>query len=380
MVKKIIGIGILVATILLIVFMVKSKKRPNFTQPQKSTELKLLIESIIPSKENIIITANGNVAAKWQTEIKSEVNGPIISISDQLLAGAEFKKGQTLLIIDATNYESEVSRQKANLAIAEEKYLEEKIRSQRALDDWKSLNSKQEANDYTLRKPQLKSAKMNLEAAKMDLLTAQNNLSKTVIKAPYDGYVISRFVDLGEIIQVGNKIVEVFSSQDLELSIPLKNRQIEMILSSRNQAIKVYDVASVNDHWIAQVSRVDQLIDSQSRWRNLYLNINQQDNPGKKLPIKGSFLQSQISLDLDQEFLKIDEKSLSMQGYIWTVDENSLLKKSKPNLAFRNNGSIYINPETKYKYPLKLVSIPSSTLLEGIKVSQQELVNEIAYE
>ena len=127
---------------------------------------------------------------------------------------------------------------------------------------------------------------------------------------------------------------------------------------------------------MAQFSRVDQMIDQKSRWRNLYLSIDQKGNPDKILPIQGSFLQAEITLNLNKEFLRIDEKSLSMQGDIWLVGSDQLLKKITPNISFRNNGYIYLYPLENQNYPIQLVSAPSSTLLEGVKVSQQELSEE----
>jgi len=373
MLKKFVGIIILILTIALIVIMVKSKKRPNFEQKQESQELKLITENISPIQDNIIITANGNVNAKWQSELKSEVSGPITFISDNLLVGAAFNKGDILLKVEAINYRSQLSRQKANLALAQEQLLEEEIRSQRALNDWKSLNSNKPANDYTLRKPQLNTAKMSLQAAEADLLVAENNLAKTSIRAPYDGFVVSRNVDLGETIQTGTIVAEISSSEDLELMLPLKNNQIEMILNSKEKNIQVFEINNPDKYWLAQFSRVEQAIDQKSRWRSLFLSINQKDNPHNSLPIQGSFLQAEITLNLDIKFLKIDEKSLSMQGEIWIVGKDSLLQKLKPSIAFRNNGNIFLYPQDSFNYPIELVSTPSTTLLEGMKVSQQKL-------
>ena len=76
-----------------------------------------------------------------------------------------------------------------------------------------------------------------------------------------------------------------------------------MILSSKNKEIKIYDINNSEKYWMARFSRVDQMIDQKSRWRNLYLNIDEKDNPNKNLPIQGSFLQAKITLNLDKEFL-----------------------------------------------------------------------------
>jgi len=65
-----------------------------------------------------------------------------------------------------------------------------------------------------------------------------------------------------------------------------------------------------------------------------------------------------------------------MQGEIWIVNDDNLLKKIKPTIAFRNNGFVYLNLPKDLDYPIELVSTPSSTLLEGMKVSQQQLDQE----
>jgi len=149
-----------------------------------------------------------------------------------------------------------------------------------------------------------------------------------------------------------------------------------MILQAEESQISVFDTANKENYWQAQFSRVDQSIDQKSRWRNLFLTLDRADNPDKKLPTQGTFLQAEISINLNIAFLRVDEKSLSMQGEIWIVNDDNLLKKIKPTIAFRNNGFVYLNLPKDLDYPIELVSTPSSTLLEGMKVSQQQLDQE----
>ena len=63
MLKKIIGIGVVFVTIVLIVIMVKSKKRPSFDQEQKSPELKLIMEVFLLLKKVSLLQL---MAMSWQ--------------------------------------------------------------------------------------------------------------------------------------------------------------------------------------------------------------------------------------------------------------------------------------------------------------------------
>lgn len=380
MLKNITGIFIVALTIFAVTFMLKSKKTPKIIEGANNTAMKIVTAPLSPKKQDIIIKGSGNVDARWQTTLSSEVTGTITDISDKLLVGASFSKGEMLLKIDQTTYEADLNRQQANLAAAEERLIDEQIRAKRAQRDWSSLNSGKQASDYTLRKPQLNSAKKNHQAALADVKAAQTLLEKTIITAPYDGYVVNRYVDMGEVVQIGTQLADVFSSNQLELTLPLKHQQVEMILASQSASFLLFDTNNPETTWQAQLSRVDQLIDKNSRWRNIFLNIDTQSNHDKKLPITGAFLQAQITLDLDKEFLIIDEKSLSMQGDIWSVDDNQLLQKTTPKTAFSNAGNVYLYPEPDTNYPIDLVIFPSSSLLEGVEVIQQNLVNEVAYE
>ncbi len=380
MLKKTIGILIVLLTIFSVSLMLKSKTPPITSEDSQFTALKVVTAPLSPTKQDIVIKGNGNVNARWQTVITSEVTGSIIEISDKLLVGAAFSKGEVLLKIDQTNYQADLNRQQANLASAEERLIDEEIRSKRAKKEWLSLNTNKKASEYTLRKPQLKSAQKNHQAALADVKVAQTLLQKTTITAPYDGYVANRYVDMGEVVQIGTQLADVFSSKQLELTLPLKHQQVEMIMASQSSSFILHDINNPDTTWRAQLSRVEQLIDQNSRWRNIFLNINADDNTGQDLPITGAFLQAQITLDLDKEFLVIDEKSLSMQGDIWSVNNNQLLQKTTPKTAFSNAGNIYLYPEPQTTYPINLVLFPTSSLLEGVQVIQQSLVNEVAYE
>ena len=82
----------------------------------------------------------------------------------------------------------------AKLSLAEQKAL-----AKQAKADWEKLDFGQ-ANDLVLRKPQLNQAIASLASAEASFNSAKSDLEDTVFKAPYSGYLLSRNIDLGTVV------------------------------------------------------------------------------------------------------------------------------------------------------------------------------------
>lgn len=373
MVKKLLGLGLLIVTMMFVMFLIGSKKRPTFKEQPVTPKFKVITEQIAPKSADIKIKANSNIEPRWQTQLTSEVSGKVQKISSNLFAGSFFKKGDVLIEIDSLQYEVELNQQLSNLADTEQLLEEEKVRSERAYKDWQSLNSKRKASDYTLRKPQLKAAQLKYNSAVSKVKFAKENLTKTKIRAPYDGYVESRKIDIGELVQVGTNVADVFSSGEMELQISLLNDQVELIESGQTNSIIVHNPDNIAKQWKAKYSRSSQMINQNDRWRTVFLEVSSSENIDKPLPVSGSFLSAELSLDLGIKYLVLKEKSLSIDGSIWWVDNNNILQKYMPMVEFKNLGYVYARPDEKFNYPIDLVSFPSPSLLEGMEVVKEQM-------
>ncbi|WP_395377307.1 efflux RND transporter periplasmic adaptor subunit [Marinicella sp. W31] len=365
MLKKLIGPLALVAAVVVVYTLVKSREKPQ-QQPQNTPQkLNVLTITAEPSVESILIKTQGTVQPRWQTELSSEVSGRVLEISEKLLVGASFKANDVFLRIEDTDYQAALARQKANLTQAKELVMEEQLKGQRARRDWEKINPNRAAPDFTLRIPQLETAQRNLEGAQAELRLAQKNLERTVIRAPYDGYVLSRSVDVGEFIQPGTAIASIFSSQDMEIQIPLTNQQIALINKPQQTPIILYGNDNGKQQWQATISRLEQVVDANNRWRDLIAEIDD----SSEMPLNGAFLQVEINTASDQALLILPENSLSMSGHLWYVNASGLLNKMSPDILFRNNGNIYLKPPQNLTYPLQVLMSPAASLLEGIAVN-----------
>jgi len=146
-----------------------------------------------------VVSGMGIVTAARNVALKPDVSGKIVELNANLIPGGHFRKGETLLKIDPTDYrltvrqlttdvakaESDLQIEQGNQLIAQKEY---KLLGQTVSDAEKAL---------ILRRPQLENLRATLEAAQAKLDQARVDLARTTIEAPFNAVVQSRAVDVG---------------------------------------------------------------------------------------------------------------------------------------------------------------------------------------
>lgn len=156
---------------------------------------------------NYSIASQGTVLAKQFSPISSEVSGRVTSIHPKFLNGNFVKKGDALLSIDTTDYDLAVANARAVL-----------YETQLQLED---KNARYEKDSLSI-----KQAKAAYQAAQAGLAKAESDLEKTQIKAPYNGIVINKAVDIGQVISKGSSIAEFIGSDIAEIRLPINPADI----------------------------------------------------------------------------------------------------------------------------------------------------------
>ena len=81
----------------------------------------------------------------------------------------------------------------------------------------------------------LNSAEARLAAAKGQVKVAEEQLERTVIKAPYSGFVVARHVEVGETVQVGQPLMTGLSVGDLRVAVQVPQSFVAAV-AGRNRA------------------------------------------------------------------------------------------------------------------------------------------------
>ncbi len=142
------------------------------------------------------VTATGTLQATETVDVGTQVSGQLAEIDADY--NDHVKRGQLLARIDPTILEQEVRSAEASVA----KNRADLDQAKRALERSTSLHAQQVVTDAEQDQAQYTydAAKASYEQARINLDRAKRNLQYTEIRAPIDGVVVSRNVDVGQTV------------------------------------------------------------------------------------------------------------------------------------------------------------------------------------
>ena len=161
------------------------------------------------------VTASGQIVPKTAVDISADITGRIVAIP--VKEGQKVKQGQLLLRIDPSRYEAGVAQAKAQMSAAEASALQaaaNRDQAKRALDRAQQLRQadtklvsdeqlEQAQTSYQVAQAVATSAQRQVDQARAALSQAEDDLSKTVLRAPIDGEVTRVAVEAGEVAVPG---------------------------------------------------------------------------------------------------------------------------------------------------------------------------------
>ena len=148
---------------------------------------------------NLNVSADGVVSPINRVEIKSKASGQIVSMN--FVEGQFVQKGELLIELDQTTARNDFDQAKADLAVAESNAGQAENNYRRGLELFqKGLISEQERDQLNLDNVR---AKAQLVKARAALSSADERLRDTRIVSPIAGTILTKSVELGQIISSG---------------------------------------------------------------------------------------------------------------------------------------------------------------------------------
>ena len=172
------------------------------------------------------ITASGSLQAVGTVEVGSEVSGLIKELHADF--NTPVKKDQVLARIDPSTFESRVLQGEAQQAIAQAQLDQARADLREAERDFETKRKLSTSGWYSARgtetaeaalaraRAAVKLAEANLLQARANLNQARIDLSRTYIRAPVDGIVISRAINIGQTVAASFQTPTLFTiAEDL---------------------------------------------------------------------------------------------------------------------------------------------------------------------
>lgn len=180
-----------------------------------SREVEVRMEPVARRDLVSAVTASGNIEAKSQVDVQSEVTARILRIT--VKEGDMVQKGQLLVELDQVQFKGAVDRAGALLTSAQASQAQAQVnrdQARRALDRTRELKRTQPTlvSDEALEQAQqafdvaeanLKASEAQVAQAQASLKESQDNLGRTRLYAPISGRVVRLAVEEGEVAVPG---------------------------------------------------------------------------------------------------------------------------------------------------------------------------------
>jgi RND family efflux transporter MFP subunit len=315
------------------------------------------------------VLSQGTVAPKREIDLISQVSGKVIAVADDYGNGSFFRSGDQLIQIESDEYQFAVVRAKAQLAKALEQVALEKGRSRQAKREWRDLGDRT-ANALFLREPQLAAAEATLESARADLDKANLDLSRTQIVTPFQGRIRQTFVDLGQFVGPGARIAKIYSTDVVEVRMPLSDRQVSLIdlpVNFEDAATANYPNVTLRStvgdrhyEWNGKIVRTESSIDIQSRMTYAVAEIQnpfKEDPNSDRPPLSiGMFVEAEIEGRSIANAVPLPKQIIYRGDEILVLNANNEIAMQKLTIVQSDGDSVVA------------VDIPSGTRVVGTRI------------
>lgn len=220
-----------------------AKEDPEFANANKKS---LLITTAAAKKGEFThyVEVTGSVLSKKNVNISAETAGRILEVP--AIEGMRVSKGQILATIDAESIQRNIEEMENNLALA------------------RTVFEKQERlwNQKIGTEIQYLEAKNRKEGLEKSLASMKTQLSKTEVRAPFNGTVETVRVRLGELVQPGMTMFQFVGESDLFIEADISESYVGVL--SKGDSVEV-SFPSINRSLKTKVSAIGSIINPNNR-------------------------------------------------------------------------------------------------------------------
>ncbi|REJ74884.1 MAG: efflux RND transporter periplasmic adaptor subunit [Acidobacteria bacterium] len=210
------------------------------------------VQSVSVTESQTVLTATGYTYARSRAAVGSKIIGRVVELPYD--EGDRVRRGATLAVLDSEDLEASRRQAEARLAEAEARLAdaEREVSRRRALVDADVMA--QAELDAAVTALDVAEAQVGTAQASLDSIVAQ--LGYTVIRAPIDGVVIQRNVEVGEMVAPGGfttqqstgAIVRLADPASLEIEADVNESYISRLQVGQPVTIRVDAVPGHDYH------------------------------------------------------------------------------------------------------------------------------------
>ena len=318
---SILGVVIIVASVFVARQIVNSKTqyRPQVQKVVKTVFTDVVSNGTVP----IVVPANGNLTAKTRVELFSEVQGVFRGRNKLFRPGQEYRKGETIIRIDAAEYYASVQSAKSNLLNLITSVMPDlRLDYPELYPKWQAYLSEFDLDRVTPVLPEMTTEKEKFFITGRGILTSYYNvknleqrLSKYTISAPFSGVLTEALVTEGTLVRAGQKLGEFIRTDVYELEVAVSKTYSDLL--KVGEVVELVNLERTKEYQ-GKVTRINGRIDQATQTIKAYIEVS---DPDLK---EGMYLEANLNAKDENDAIEIDRKLLLENNQIFVVRDSIL--------------------------------------------------------
>lgn len=287
----------------------------------KPVQLLVSPEDVLTVQSNALASGpiiTGSIQPERKADLRAEVSAVVLQVLKE--NGDPVKRGDVLVKLDETSIRDSLLSAEAAVRAANQAL----DQSQRALERLKTLRasgmtSAQALDDAEVRR---NTAQSELSAARARLATARQQVSRTVVRAPFDGIVSDRKVSPGDTAAIGKELLKVIDPTSMRFEGRVSADQIAAVKVGQPVMFRVNGYGE--QQFTGVVKRIDPAANDITRQVEVLVGFD----GGKQPRVAGLYAEGRVDAEVS-DALTLPESAMVKAGdktYAWKLKGNALQK------------------------------------------------------
>ena len=346
----IIVIGLVVATYV-------THKAPK---AQKRAPVKVIpvveVQVVQPGEHRIMVPAMGTVVPARELVLKAQVSGKVLSLHPEFIEGGYIKENAEILQIDPEDYQLTVTLAEAKVKDAESGLELAEEEANAAKEEWRLLykddaDTSGKPPPLAAKEPQLAAAQARLKAEQAELKKAELDLKRTSVRAPFNGIVRTKSVELGSLVTPQDALAELVGVDEYWIQVSVPVDYLRWISVPDRRGKKGSEVRVMHQSGYQRSGEVIQLLgdlESEGRMARILVAVKdplglQNSGQTTRPLLIGEYVRVEIEGSPLSQVFRIPRLALRENDTIWVVGEHSTLNIRPVTTIWRDTQTVFLD-------------------------------------
>lgn len=264
---------------------------------------------------------SGAIQPARRADLRAEVAAVVLQVAKD--NGERVRAGDLIIRLDPTAIRDSLTSAEEAVRAAQQSFeqAERVLARQRTLNQ-QGMISMQGLEDAEVRR---NAAQSELAAAKARAVTARQQVSRTEVRAPFDGVVSERKISVGDTVQVGRELIKVIDPASMRFEGQISADRLGELKIGQPVAFRINGFGDAE--FRGKLARIDASANATTRQVEVTAEF---DDRAKAPQVAGLYAEGRVE-SADRRALVLPEGAVQRQGdaaFVWKVAGNQLKKVS----------------------------------------------------